>query len=272
MPNGIFPDPAHVRARHRRRQASRRARINPSHWPRIEALLREDHSPEQIAGATGLASHERIYQHIAADHRRGGTLHTLLRQSKPRRKRRCRPDRRGQIKHRRDISARPPVVDERSRIGDWELDTMVKAHGGQALVTLTERRSRLHLIRRVSQRTAEAVSRAIIGTLAPIKHVVHTLTADNGKEFAEHELIAIACKADFYFAKPYASWQRGTNENGNGLVRAYLPKGTDFATVSDERLREIERRINSRPRKTLGWRTPYEVFAEALNNRVAIRS
>ena len=271
-PTGYSPDPAHARARHRRRQASRRARINPSHWPRIEALLREDHSPEQIAGATGLASHERIYQHIAADHRRGGTLHTLLRQSKPRRKRRCRPDRRGQIKLRRDISARPPVVDERSRIGDWELDTMVKAHGGQALVTLTERRSRLHLIRRVSQRTAEAVSRAIIGTLAPIKHVVHTLTADNGKEFAEHELIAIACKADFYFAKPYASWQRGTNENGNGLVRAYLPKGTDFATVSDEQLREIERRINSRPRKTLGWRTPYEVFAEALNNRVAIRS
>ena len=271
-PTGYSPDPAHARARHRRRQASRRARINPSHWPRIEALLREDHSPEQIAGATRLASHERIYQHIAADHRRGGTLHTLLRQSKPRRKRRCRPDRRGQIKHRRDISARPPVVDERSRIGDWELDTMVKAHGGQALVTLTERRSRLHLIRRVSQRTAEAVSRAIIGTLAPIKHVVHTLTADNGKEFAEHELIAIACKADFYFAKPYASWQRGTNENGNGLVRAYLPKGTDFAIVSDEQLREIERRINSRPRKTLGWRTPYEVFAEALNNRVAIRN
>ena len=271
-PTGYPPDLAHARARHRRRHASRRARINPSHWPRIEALLREDHSPEQIAGATGLASHERIYQHIAADHRRGGTLHTLLRQSKPRRKRRCRPDRRGQIKHRRDISARPPVVDERSRIGDWELDTMVKANGGQALVTLTERRSGLHLIRRVSQRTAGAVSRAIIGTLAPIKHVVHTLTADNGKEFAEHELIAIACKADFYFAKPYASWQRGTNENGNGLVRAYLPKGTDFATVSDEQLRGIERRINSRPRKTLGWRTPYEVFAEALNNRVAIRN
>ena len=247
-------------------------RIDPSHWPRIEALLREDHSPEQIAGATALASHERIYQHIAADHRRGGSLHTLLRQNKPRRRRRCRPDRRGQIKHRRDISERPPVVEERSRIGDWELDTMVKANGGQVLVTLTERRSRLHLIRRVSQRTAEAVSRAIIGTLAPIKHLVHTLTADNGKEFAEHEIIAIACKADFYFAEPYASWQRGSNENGNGLVRYYLPKGTDFATVSDERLQEIERRINSRPRKTLGWRTPYEVFAEALKKRVAIRN
>jgi IS30 family transposase len=271
-PAGYSPDPAHTRARQRRHQASKRPRIDPSHWPRIEALLREDHSPEQIAGATGLASHERIYQHIAADHRRGGSLHTLLRQSKPRRGRRCRPDRRGQIKHRRDISERPPVVEERSRIGDWELDTMVKANGGQVLVTLTERRSRLHLIRRVSQRTAEAVSRAIIGTLAPIQHLVHTLTADNGKEFAEHEIIAIACKADFYFAEPYASWQRGSNENGNGLVRYYLPKGTDFATVSDERLQEIERRINSRPRKTLGWRTPYEVFAEALKKRVAIRS
>ena len=271
-PSGYAPDPAHARARHRRQRASRRPRIDPSHWARIEALLREDHSPEQIAGATRLASHERIYQHIAADHRSGGSLQTLLRQSKPRQKRRCRPDRRGQIKHRRDISERPPVVDTRSRIGDWELDTMVKAGGGQVLLTLTKRRSRLYLIRRVSQRTAEAVCRAIIGTLAPIRHLVHPLTADNGKEFAEHELIAIACKADFFFEAPYASWQRGVNENGNGLVRYYLPKGTDFATVSDEQLAEIERRINSRPRKTLGWRTPYEVFVEALKSRVAVRS
>ena len=140
------------------------------------------------------------------------------------------------------------------------------------LVTLTERRSRLHLIRRVSQPTAEAVSRTIIGTLAPIKHLVHILTADNGKEFAEHVIIAIACKADFYFAEPYTSWQRGSNENGNGLVRYYLPKGADFATVSDEWLQEIERKINSRLLKTLGWRTPYEVFAEALKKRIAIRS
>jgi IS30 family transposase len=196
----------------------------------------------------------------------------LLRQSNPRRRRRCRPDRRGQIKHRSDIRERPPVMEERSRIGDWELDTIVKANRGQVLVTLTERRSRLHLIRRVSQWTAEAVSRAIIGTLAPIQHLVHTLTADNGKEFAKHEIIAIACKADFYFAEPYASWRRGSNEIGNGLVRDYLPKGTTFAAVIDERLQKIERRINSRPRKTLGWRTPHEAFAEALKKRVAIPS
>ena len=271
-PTGYAPDPAHVRAQRRRQRASRQARIDPSHWPKIEALLRDDHSPEQIAGSTRLASHERIYQHIAADHRRGGTLFKLLRQSKPRRRRRCRPDRRGQIKRRRDISERPAIVETRSRVGDWELDTMVKANGGQVLLTLTERHSRLHLIRRVSQRTADAVCRAIVGTLAPIKELVLTLTSDNGKEFAEHEVIAIACEADFFFAEPYASWQRGTNENHNGLVRYYLPKGTDFATVSDERLAEIERRINSRPRKTLGWRTPYEVFGEALKNRVAVRS
>ena len=269
---GYLPDPANARAKERRRRASKRARIDPSHWPKIEALLREDYSPEQIAGRTRLASHERIYQHIAADHRSGGTLYTLLRRSAPRRRRRCRPDRRGQIKHRRDISERPSIVDERARFGDWELDTMVKANGGEVLVTLTERRSRLHLIRRVRARTAEAVCRAVVGTLAPISRLVLTLTSDNGKEFAEHEIIALACKADFYFAKPYASWQRGSNENGNGLVRYYLPKGTDFATVTDERLNEIERRINSRPRKTLGWRTPYEVFAEALKKRVAIRS
>jgi IS30 family transposase len=125
-PAGYSPDPAHTRARQRRHQASKRPRIDPSHWPRIGALLREDHSPEQIAGATGLASHERNYQHIAADHQRSASLLVLLRQSKPRRRRRCRPDRRGQIKHRSDIHERPPVMEERSRIGDWELDTMVK--------------------------------------------------------------------------------------------------------------------------------------------------
>lgn len=271
-PTGYQPDAAQTRARRRRRQASARPTIPPCHWPRIEMLLREDHSPEQIAGRTHLASHERIYQHIAADHRRGGSLYQCLRRSKPRRRRRCRPDGRGQILRRRDITARPAVVERRERIGDWELDTMVKANGGEVLVTMTERVSRLHLIRRASARTAHAITRAVVGTLHSIRHLVHTFTSDNGKEFADHELIAIACEADFFFAKPYSSWQRGSNENANGLVRQYLPKGTDFATVSDARLREIERRINSRPRKTLGYRTPFEVFGEAINQRVAVRN
>ena len=147
-----------------------------------------------------------------------------------------------------------------------------RALGGEVLVTMTERRSRLHLIRKATRRTADAVCRALVSTLYPIRDLVHTITSDNGKEFADHELVSIICEADFYFAKPYSSWQRGSNENANGLVRQYLPKGTDFATVSDERIAEIERRINSRPRKILGYRTPYQVFGEALNNGVAIQS
>lgn len=269
---GYVPDRAHSRASYRRQQASARARISPSCWPQIEVLLREDHSPQQIAGSTKLASHERIYQHIAADHRRGGVLYKLLRQRKPRRRRRCRPDRRGEIKRRRDITDRSPMVESRERIGDWEIDSMVKANGGEVLVTMTERRSRLHLIRKATRRTADAVCRALIGTLYPIRHLVHSITSDNGKEFADHELVSIICEADFYFAKPYCSWQRGSNENANGLVRQYLPKGTDFATISDAQIADIERRINSRPRKTLGYRTPYQVFGEALNNGVAIQS
>lgn len=221
---GYLPDPAHVRAKERRRCASERPRIDPSHWPKIEALLREDYSPEQIAGRTGLASHERIYQHIAADHRSGGTLYKLLRQSAPRRRRRCRPDRRGQIKHRRDISERPSIVDERARFGDWELDTMVKANGGEVLVTLTERRSRLHLIRRVRARTAEAVCRAIVGTLAPISRLVLTLTSDNGKEFAEHEIIAIACKADFYSPSPMRPGNAGRTRTATGWSATTCPR------------------------------------------------
>ena len=152
---GYVPDRAHLRATYQRQQASMRPRISTSCWLLIEALLRKDHSLQQIAGSTELASHERIYQHIAADHRRGGVLYKPLRHSKPRRHRRCLPDRLGAIKHWRDITTRPLLVDTRERIGDWKIDTMVKANGGEVRVTMTERRSRLHLVRKATRRTAD---------------------------------------------------------------------------------------------------------------------
>lgn len=269
-PDGYDAQRAHARWRDRRCQASRRPRISELAWQQIEVRLREEHSPEQVAGTTGLASHERIYQYIATDRLNGGSLHRHLRHGRARRKRRVRPDRRGKIRFRRDISERPAEVDDRDEIGHWEVDTMVNAGGGMVLVTMTERRSMLHLIRRVAARTAEEVTRAIIGTLYGVRHCVLSMTADNGKEFAGHETIAIALETDFFFARPYASWQRGSNENFNGLVRQYLPKGTDFATVSDEEVAEIERRINSRPRKTLGFNTPLEVFLGETQPGVAI--
>lgn len=269
-PDGYKATRAHAQWKSRRRKASQAPRISALAWQQIEGRLREEHSPEQIAGTTGLASHERIYQHIAADRSTGGDLHRHLRHGHARRKRRVRPDRRGKIRFRRDITERPAEVEARGEIGHWEVDTMVKAGGGMVLVTMTERRSMLHLIRRVAARTAEEVTRAIVGTLHGISDWVLTMTADNGKEFAGHETIAIALATDFFFAAPYASWQRGTNENHNGLVRQYLPKGIDFATVSDAEIAEIERRINTRPRKTLGFRTPLEVFLEETQTGVAI--
>lgn len=151
---------------------------------------------------------------------------------------------------------------------------MVKAAGGEVLVTMTERVSRVHLIRKAPSRSARDVTRAIISALYPLRDLVLSLTADNGKEFTEHEIIAIALEADFFFARPYASWQRGSNENANGLVRQYLPKGTDFATVTCEQIREIERKLCTRPRKILNYQTPLEVLtrSEAYIRYVATQS
>lgn len=173
-------------------------------------------------------------------------------------------------RNRRNLRERPAVVERRSRIGDWEVDTMY-GRGKAVVVTMTERRSRLHLLARSPDRKAENVANAIIGRLGALTAAVHTLTADNGKEFAGHRVIESALKADFYFADAYAAWQRGSNENANGLTRRYLPRKLDFATVTDERLRWIEDRLNTRPRKTLAFRTPLAIFTRETRT-VANRS
>ncbi len=265
-------EPAHRMSQQRRARASQRSRIGAERINQIEALLAQDLSPEQISGRTGLASHEWIYQHIYADQRRGGRLFEHLRKRRRRRRRRGLRDGRGQLKHRRHWSERPAIVEHRRRIGDWELDTIRASRGKAVVVTLTERRSRLHLLARSPDGTAENVRNAIVQRLGRLHHAVHTLTADNGKEFADHQLIAIALQADFYFADPYSAWQRGSNENANGLTRQYLPRSTDFSTISDEHLRWIEQRLYNRPRKILAFKTPLEVFSEGLTNSVANQS
>ena len=267
-------DPAQAQriSDHRRSQAGRRKRIGPEHIARIEACLREDWSPEQVAGATGLASHEWIYQHIYAEQRRGGTLFKTLRRRRRQRRRRGMRDGRGQLRHRRSWRERPAVVEQRSRLGDWEIDSMHASSGKTVVVTMTERRSRLHLLAKSVDRTAENVMRAIVGRLGRVRDGVHTLTADNGKEFAEHQTIAASLQADVYFADPYSAWQRGSNENANGLTRQYLPRGMDFAAITDEQLRWVEQRLNTRPRKTLGFKTPLDVFVKEFSNCVANQS
>ena len=156
-------------------------------------------------------------------------------------------------------------MEQRSRIGDWEADTIVGKGRRQALVSLTERKSKLTLLAKVEHATAEAVEAVeatITRLLQPLASRVHTITSDNGREFARHQHIAAKLKADFYFAHPYASWERGLNENTNGLVRQYFPKGSDFTTVTDEAVKRVMQRLNHRPRKTLGFTTPHQVFYE----------
>jgi len=261
---GYRPKQAHLLTQRRclRKHCSR---ISPETWQEVEAKLRLDWSPEQIAGWLRLTgrpsiSHEWIYQFVLTDKKNGGDLYKHLRCQKQRKKRYGTRERRGQLPDRVSIESRPAIVEQRSRLGDWELDTIIGQGHKQAIVSLTERKARLTLIAKVERKTAAQVSSAIIRLLQPHAKNVHTLTSDNGKEFAKHKDIAKSLKADFYFAHPYASWERGTNENMNGLIRQYFPKQRDLRTVTDEEIQKAMDRLNNRPRKCLGYQTPNEVF------------
>ena len=224
-----------------------------------------DWSPEQISGRLNTEegiriSHEHIYQYIYADKASGGKLYRHLRCKKKRRKRYGSYDRRGVIPNRVSIDDRPAVVAKRSRIGDWEGDTMIGKNHKGALVTIVERKSLYTVIDAVARKTAAAVRRVIVTGLTLHKDRVYTLTYDNGRELTEHEQIAKELRAKIYFAHPYSSWERGLNENTNGLIRQYFPKGRELTDVVQEEIEHVMDRLNHRPRKTLGFRTPYEVF------------
>jgi len=261
---GYRPKQAH-RLALERRSAKVLLRFSGSVWRQVEKLIRQHWSPEQISGRLkseqGVRiSHERIYQYIYADKRSGGDLCRFLRCQKKRRKRYGAYDRRGVIPNQVSIDERPSIVDAKRRFGDWEGDTVIgKRHRG-ALVTLVERKSLYTVIGAVCRKTAEAVRAAVVAGLTPYKDRVHTLTYDNGREFSDHEGIASDLEARVYFAHPYSSWERGVNENTNGLIRQYFPKGRDLTTVSEAETEYVMNQLNHRPRKTLGFRTPYEVF------------
>lgn len=260
---GYRTQQAHALAVSRRKKA--KLRILPETWALIEGLIRQDWSPEQVSGRLESeynirVSHEWIYQHILADKRVGGDLYRHLRCQKKRRKRYGSYDRRGILPNRVSIDERPEVVGRRERLGDWEVDTIIGKGRQPVLVTLTERKSRLTLLRKVERKTAEAVAAAVVTLLMPWKANAHTLTSDNGKEFALHQIIAKLLEADYFFAHPYAAWERGTNENMNGLLRQYFPKKRDLETVTDEEIEFVMCRLNNRPRKTLAYNTPFEVF------------
>jgi IS30 family transposase len=257
---GYRPKQAHEKAMARRTGKSK-VRISAETWALVKTNLKEDWSPEQISGRLKLKgmsiSHETIYQYVYADKRTGGTLWKYLRRPKKYRKRAGGRDRRGEIPNRRSIDERPVIVDKRSRIGDWEADLVIGKEG--VALTLTERRSRFTLLRIFSSKHAAPITEAIIELLKWDARI-ETITFDNGKEFAGHQEIATALNVDCYFAHPYASWERGTNENTNGLLRQYLPRKRNFKEVSSDEETIIMDKLNSRPRKCLDFHTPYEVF------------
>ena len=255
-----------------RSRCSRNAlRIAPEVWDEAEALLGLQWSPEQITSHLPI-SHETVYQKLYADKVQGGHLWRSLRCQKKRRKRYASGhDRRGQIPDRRSITERPESVERRTHIGHWEADTVIGAGHQHAIVTLVERKSGFAVMAKVDRKTSEQVSAAVIDRLLPVAGRVKTITFDNGKEFAGHKLIDQSLGSTAYFADPFASWQRGSNENFNGLLRQYIPKKRRLSTVTDQELKMIEELLNHRPRKRLGFKTPHQVFHESLN-RVALRT
>ena len=235
------------------------------------ALLCIQWSPEQIASQLPI-SHETVYQHVYADKAQGGTLWKHLRCQKQKRKRYASGrDRRGQIPNRRPLSERPLHIEARRQVGHWECDTVIGASHKGAVVTMVERKSGYAVMAKVEKKTSELVSSAIVDKLQPMAARVKTLTFDNGKEFAGHAHIDQQLQSTAYFARPFASWERGSNENLNGLLRQYVPKKRAMSTVSDEEIRMIQNRLNNRPRKRLGFKTPAEVFDQSLK-RVALRT
>ena len=257
---------AHALALNRARMCRNARTIAPERWKAVQTYLHLYLSPEQVCGRLALEgamsiSCESIYQHIYRDKAQGGDLLSYLRCQKARRKRYgSGNERRGQLKNRVCIEQRPAIVEARKRIGDWEGDTVVgRGHTG-VLVTLVERCSRYTLVCHLPNREAAPVSAAILEMLRPHKAQCLTLTFDNGKEFADHVFFGNCLQADVFFAHPYHSWERGTNENTNGLLRQFFPKAMSFTDLSSIDVDDAAYKLNHRPRKCLGYRTPHEVF------------
>ena len=229
-------------------------------WDWVTDKLKENWSPQQIAGVHGGLSHMSIYRYIWTNKRKGGRLWQCLRRKAKPYRQRLTAETRGRINDRVSIHERPSIVDARTRIGDWEADTIIGQHHKQAIVTLVERKTGLLKMKRVDNKTAQQVSEAMIELLKPVRLQVKTITSYNGKEFAQHKKVKQKLFSSFFFADAYASWQRGTNENTNGLIREYLPKDCDFRQVSDNEMQNIENKLNNRPRKRLGFKTPMQAF------------
>ncbi len=254
-------------------------KVSDKTWDYVKTrLVTHQWSPDQISGRLKLegketVSHEYIYQRILKDRREHGTLYTHLRCQKKRRRRYASiQTRKPKILNRIGIEERPEIVNKRLRIGDWEGDTIIGGNCKGAIISSVERVSRLTILAKIKTKNPEGVSKALIKRLEPLKELAYTMTLDNGGEFSLHEAISKALDMKIFFATPYRSWERGTNENTNGLVRQYFKKAMNFDIVTDEEVQLIESKLNNRPRKCLGYQTPYEVFQKECKRKgIALR-
>ena len=262
------PHHAQARSQERKQRANTHERLkNDAIRAYVEEKLKEDFSPEQIAGRISMdcpglnVSHEAIYQYIYSD--KPELKQYLARHYRVRKKRGKKNTGSAQtIPNRVEIRQRPADVEKRLVIGHWESDSVVSRQSKAALAVSVERKSRLTKIVKIQRRTSEKFSQAVINSLSNIAENRRlTITYDNGKENAEHEKVNEVLNVQSYFCQPYHSWEKGTVENTIGLIRRYFPKKTDFAKVTDQQIRDVEHRLNSRPRKCLGFKTPDEVFS-----------
>lgn len=234
--------------------------------------LTNDYSPEQAVGRAKIdnvemVSTETIYQYIWLDKRKGGVLYKHLRsKGKKYKKRGHLKDKRGIITGRVDISQRPEIVDKKRRLGDLEIDLVIGKNHKGALLTINDRVSGMLFMDKIDSKEASVIEAKTIELLQDWKPLIKTITSDNGKEFANHKSIAETLEIDYYFAKPYHSWERGANENLNGLVRQYFPKKTNFDSITKQETEKVIHILNNRPRKRFGYKTPNEIFAEKLDN------
>ena len=277
---GIYnPETAHLYTIERRERLPHACRFTPDIRAHVlHCLTVEQWSPEQIVGEARRAgrpmvSHETIYKLIRADRAAGGTLfhHTRHRLKHRRRSSGSRP--RTIIRNRRSIDDRPAIVDQRARFGDWEIDTIVGAGNRGAILTMVERLTGFIFIEPLPRgKNAEALADVVIRVLLPYKHHIHTITSDNGTEFAAHERIARRLGIDYYFAHPYASYERGSIENANALIRQYLLKSTDLTRYTPLEIKQVQKKINKRPRKRLQFSSPIHLFSSSLSPSSCIQN
>lgn len=234
-----------------------------------DKIIQEQWSPEQINGYCNkqgikMVSIERIYQYVRNDKALGGDLYKHMRHKLKHRKRPV-GAKQTNIKDKQSIDLRPDIINNKERVGDWEIDTIIGKNSRDAIVTICERKTKMTIIRKLPKgKNAEGLAKMVFLALLPYKQKVLSITSDNGSEFAAHKKITKTLDTLFYFAHPYSSWQRGLNENTNGLIRQYIPKGTDFKNIEDEQIKEIQYKINRRPRKSLDYETPLKRFYASL--------